>query len=49
MDKKYNISFWQDNEWAVYDRDSNSSEYVFRGTLEEVNAWISLKEKGFEL
>lgn len=48
---KYEIRHWQDNEYTVYEKDSYgiiSNHYAFRGTLEEVNAWISLKEKGYD-
>lgn len=43
---KYEIRIWQDNEYAVYD-ENNMNEPLFIGSLEEVNAWISLKEKGY--
>jgi hypothetical protein len=45
----YEIRFWQDNEYAVYSKDVEALDYLFRGTLEEVNAWLSLKERGFNL
>jgi len=48
MNEKYEIRFWQDSEWAVYEKGSYG-DYVFKGTLEEVNAWLSLREKGFEI
>lgn len=49
MSDKYEIRFWQDNEYAVYEKDTYDGNYLFKGTLEEVNAWLSLKEKGFNL
>lgn len=49
MSDKYEIRFWQDNEYAVYYKGVIEGDYLFKGTLEEVNAWISLKEKGFEI
>ena len=48
MNTKYDIRFWQDNQWAVYPK-GEYGDYLFRGNLEEVNAWLSLKEKGFDL
>lgn len=40
-----------DDEYAVYHKDDNYNynDYLFKGTLEEVNAWLSLKEKGFDI
>lgn len=49
MNDKYEIRFWQDNQYAIYYKDNLEGDYIFRGTLEEVNAWLSLKEKGFEI
>ena len=47
---KYEVSHWQDNEYAVYKKDEDGlQDIVFRGTIEEVNAWISLKEKGYNI
>ena len=48
MNEKYDIRFWQDNIWAVYQKDEYGS-YLFKGTIEEVNAWLDLQEKGFYL
>jgi hypothetical protein len=45
---KYVIRFWQDDEYVVYREDNIGGEYLFKGTLEEVNAWVSLKEKGYD-
>ena len=47
MNEKYDIRFWQDDRWAVYHKEEN--EHLFIGTLEEVNAWLELKEGGFDL
>lgn len=49
MNEKYEISIWMDNIYAVYDKvnDPYHADYVFKGTLEEINAWMSLQEKGF--
>lgn len=44
---KYEIRFYQDNQYEVLEIPVMNR--VFLGTLEEVNAWISLKEKGFDL
>ena len=50
MNEDYEIRFWQDKEWAIYRKGSSfNSDFLFRGTLEEVNAWLSLREKGFDL
>ena len=53
MNEKYEIGFWQDNIYAVYLKSDylkgDRAEAVFRGTIEEVNAWLSLKEKGFDI
>ena len=48
MESKYIIRLWQDNIYAVYSKEDQYGDYLFKGTLEEVNAWISLKEKGFD-
>jgi len=48
MNNKYDIRIWQENEYAVYLKD-DPYDYVFKGTLEQINAWISLEEKGFEI
>jgi hypothetical protein len=48
MEKEYEIRVWHDDQYAVYKKDK-CSEYVFKGSLSEINAWISLKEKGFDL
>lgn len=47
--EKYEIRFCQDNELAVYLKGDYEGDYVFKGSLEEVNAWLGLKEKGFEI
>ncbi len=47
MNEKYDIRFWQDAEYAIYKKGEN--QHIFIGTLEEVNAWLSLKEKGFDI
>lgn len=49
MKNKYTIEFWQDDEYVVYEVGGDPDRYVFKGTLVEVEAWISLKEKGFEI
>lgn len=50
MNQKYTIRIWQDNIYAVYRIDDGYyMDYIFKGSLEEVNAWLSLKEKGFDL
>lgn len=47
MSEKYDIGIWQDDTWAVYEKVSRRR--VFAGSLEEVHAWIALKEKGFDI
>jgi hypothetical protein len=51
--EKYSIHVWQDNEYAVYPADYvyglSDDSYLFKGTLQEVNAWLELKEKGFNV
>lgn len=52
MKEKYELLFWQDNEYVVHEIMPNGEvkiDYVFKGTLEQINAWLSLKEKGFDL
>lgn len=48
MKQKYEIKHWQDDQYAVYTM-GEYNDYLFKGTLEEVNAWISLKEKGYDI
>lgn len=48
MNNEYQIRIWQDNIYAVY-KIGDWHNYLFKGTLEEVNAWLSLKEKGFDI
>lgn len=48
MNEKYDIRFEMDNEYGVYEKDSQGSP-LFIGSLEEVNAWLSLREKGFNI
>ncbi len=48
MKEKYDISFYQDKQYAVYKK-GEWDDILFLGTLEEVNAWISLQEKGFDI
>lgn len=47
MNEKYEIHHLKDNEYVVYEKDDQEGDTLFSGTLEQVNAWISLKEKGF--
>ena len=50
MNGKYIIRKHDDREYAVYLQTEHDIDLarVFIGSLEEVNAWISLKEKGFD-
>lgn len=47
MNNKYEIRYWQDNEWAIFLKGEYGNP-LFIGSVEEVNAWLSLKEKGFD-
>ena len=47
MEKEYTIRLIQDDRYGVYDKDLGCER--FEGTLDEVHAWIALKEKGFDL
>lgn len=40
------IKLWRDNEYELYN-ENDLTEPLFMGTLEYINAWISLKEKGY--
>ncbi len=44
MKEIYEIRIWQDNIYAIYYK-GEYERYVYKGTIEEVNAWISLREK----
>ena len=49
MKDKYEVVFWQDDEYVVYETAEEyriGYDYIFKGTLPEVDAWIRLKEKG---
>ena len=46
MEQKYEIRHWQDTNYAVY-LTGEYEDYLYRGSIEEVSAWITLKEKGF--
>lgn len=48
LSQKYEIRFQMDNIWEVYLKGTYGSP-EFQGTLLEVNAWIELKEKGFDI
>jgi len=50
MENKYEIVWMMDNQYAVYIRGAyeKGHQYIFSGTLVDVNAWISLREKGYE-
>jgi hypothetical protein len=51
MNEKYEIYHFQDNEYAIYFKGDieRGRLYQYRGNLEEINAWMSLKEKGFDI
>jgi len=48
MNNQYDIRMYDNNEYAVYLK-GNPCEYVFKGTLEAINAWVSLQAKGFDI
>jgi hypothetical protein len=43
------ISYWQDGDYYVHKKGDYCVKYLFKGNLEEINAWISLREKGYEI
>jgi len=48
MEPIYRIEWKMHNQYAVYYRDDiASNNTLFSGSLPEVEAWISLKEKGY--
>jgi len=47
--EKFEIRHWLDDIYAVYLKDDKSDNYLFKGTLSEIDAWLSLKQKGFDL
>lgn len=49
MKDEYEIKLWQDDIYAVYPKDTETFAYLFKGTLPEVNAWLDLKAKGFNI
>lgn len=48
ISNKYYIKPHKDNLFNVYEK-GGSLMPAFTGTIEEVNAWISLTEKGFNI
>ena len=44
MNEKYEMRAWQDNIFAIYLKDV-TTDYVYKGTIEECNAWIDLQSK----
>ena len=51
MDKIYQIHMWSDDIYAVYPagEDWSGSDYLFKGNIVQVNAWLELVKKGFVL
>jgi len=47
--EKYTITLWWDKEYYVYKMIGGYNNVMFKGTIVEVHAWISLQEKGYEL
>lgn len=47
MNEKYEIRHFIDNQYAVYDK--NGNDILYKGDIVEINAWISMKEKGFNI
>lgn len=50
--KKYKVSFYQDNtyevlEWKTYSADEDGYESVFQGSLADCEAYIRLHEGGY--
>jgi len=48
LSEKYDIRIYMDDIYAVYLKDNNG-DYLFKGTLQEVNAWLDLQSKGFNI
>lgn len=44
---RYKICHLKDSEYEIVEMETE--DCVFQWSLEEINAWISLKEKGFDL
>lgn len=47
MNEKYYIQIWLDSTWGVYRKEDG--ELLFKGSLSDVNAWMDLNAKGFDL
>lgn len=47
---KYKIQLIMDSQYGVYlSEDDYNENCLFSGSLSQVNAWLSLKEKGYDL
>lgn len=47
MNDRYEVRLLMDRQYAVYDK--YMEENVYTGSLPEVNAWLDLKAKGFDV
>ena len=48
MKEQYDVRLWLDNQYGIHKKGEFGIP-IFIGTLQEVNAWLDLKEKGFDL
>lgn len=49
LNEKYDVRIDMDDLYTVNNKDDYSNDYLFRGTLTEVNAWLELQKKGFNI
>ena len=49
MNNKYDVRLLQDNIYGLYILGDDYNDLIFKGTIEQVNAYLSLEEKGFIL
>ena len=49
--EEYTISYWSDEDvWVIYYKGEQlRKSYLYKSTLSDVEAWLNLKEKGFNI
>lgn len=47
LSEVYEIRIIEDDTWGIYEIGKNKC--LFSGNFSEINAWLSLQEKGFDL
>ncbi len=47
LQEQYTIRFWQDNTYQLVE--NSSGDVILQSSLEEINAWLDLEAKGFDL